>query len=118
MAAALVVAVMGCRHGLRCDDAIPHPGIRCRRGTVAAQLAAAAMRCVRMGSITVDESVAVIHATLAAAGIRPGSDAARDALTLAAAAYAGEVPDPAHWFYPMVFRVLIEAGAEARKRDR
>ena len=70
------------------------------RRVLAAQLTGTAARCAQAHAITVGEAMAEMNATLAEAGIKPGTDAATEALTMAAELYAVDDPAEPRWYYP------------------
>jgi hypothetical protein len=83
------------------------------RRVLAAQLSGTAARCAQTRAITVDEALVAMAALLTGAGVRPGTDAAVKALTMAAEGYiADDPPEIGQWYYPDALAVLVQAGAD------
>jgi hypothetical protein len=82
------------------------------RRALAAQLSAIAAAYAQVRQITAAEALEEIAASLIAGGAKPGTEAARVALTMAAALYAVERPEIDEWWYPVALDVLVQAGAD------
>jgi hypothetical protein len=91
------------------------------RRVLGAQLTGTAAHCAQTQAVTFREAVEAINATLTAFGVKPGTDAATEALTQAAEPFAADDLDAAQWYYPDALGVLVRAGANAaearRRRD-
>jgi hypothetical protein len=82
------------------------------RRVLAAQLSGTAARCAQIRAITPDEAVVEMAGLLTGARVCPGTEAAVEALTMAAETYAVDDPGPEEWCYPAAFVVRVQAGAD------
>jgi hypothetical protein len=82
------------------------------RRVLAAQLGGIAAGYAEMRRISAAEALEEIAARLTGAGVKPGTEAARVALTMAAALYAVERPAVDEWWFPVALDVLVQAGAD------
>jgi hypothetical protein len=63
--------------------------------------------CAQTQAVAFREAAEAIHATLTAFGVKPGTDAATEALKQAAEPFATDDLDAAQWYYPDALRVLV-----------
>jgi len=83
-----------------------------RRRVLAAQLSGVAAAVAQVRRITAEEGLAELQAEMIGAKVKPGSETAVKALTMAASTYAVDRPRRDEWWFPEAFAFLVEAGAD------